>query len=271
MTRKQDSQKFIKGNQKLEPLIVNSGQFSGRCVSNNKNLIPVQFLDSPLYFINGDQIELLKDDPRSVRVAWYKNTCIKYYKSRGPKDLLKGWLGQSKGRKSFRWALAMINRSIATPSPLCYLEGKKGDSFYLSRFINFAPNIVDYLRKVPLPEQLALLNPLALFLNRMLNKKIYHLDLKGSNILITDVDSTPDFFLIDTDEIAVLRKYSNTLMEKCLLRITRSLADFFNRQELLAFVDVCLSDLPSLSAANACHKIVNEALRIQALKQSNTT
>lgn len=250
---------------------MNSGQFSGRCVSNNRNLIPVQFLDSPLDFIDGDQIELLKDDPRSVRVAWYKNTCIKYYKSRGPKDLLKGWLGQSKGRKSFRWALAMINRSIATPSPFCYLEGRKGDSFYLSRFIDFAPNVVDYLRKIPRPERLSFLNPLALFLNRMLNKKVYHLDLKGSNILITDIGPTPEFFLIDTDEIAVLRKYSKALIEKCLLRITRSLADFFNRQELLAFVDVCLSDLPSISAANACHKIVNEALRIKARNQSNAS
>ncbi len=271
MANKRKTQELIRVNQNSGDLIAGSWQFFGLCINKNKSLIPAEFLAAPLDFIYGEQVELLKDDPYSVRVVRYKETCIKYYKSRGPKDLLKCWLGQSKGRKSFRWALAMLDRAIVTPSPFCYLEGKKGDSFYLSHFIDFAPNIVDYLRETPLVKRSALLNPLAIFLNRMFHKKIYHLDLKGSNILITDVGLSPEFYLIDTDEISILQKHSNVLMKKCLLRITRSLADFFGRQELCTFVDVCLSGQSSLPTTNASHEIVNEALRIRSNKQSNVS
>lgn len=253
-------------NQNHRHLTADCGQYTGQGIISNCDLIPVEFLVSPIDFTYGEQVQLLKNDPLSVCVVRYRNTCIKHYKSRGFKDVLKVWSGQSKGKKSFRWALSMVDRSIKTPTPFCYLESRTGDSFYLSRFIDSAPNMVTYLRKTPPAKRQAYLTPLAHFLNRMFQKKTYHLDLKGSNILVTDVGSEPEFYLIDTDEIAILKKDSNRYLKKCLTRITRSLSEFFNRQELLAFIDVCLCDLPPLFADQSSYAIVDNAFKIQAGK-----
>ncbi len=259
--------KFRKINKYFDRLTVQAAEYRGVYVRRNGDVIPEPFLSSPLELIYGKHVKVLKDS-RSVRVVKYQDVCIKYYKRRGPKDLLKSWLGLSKGKRSFRWALAITYRFIATPEPLCYLEGRSGDSFYLTRFVDSAHNLAVHLQKESKEQRKACLQALAPFLSGMFYRGVYHLDLKGSNILVRPVGPEFEFYLIDTDEIAVFRKGSPALLKKCLLRITRSLVSCFGRQDLVAFVNACLSGLPALSLTETPQHLVDQAFKIQAMQQS---
>ena len=121
--------KSLKSDLNYFQLTTNSGSYSGICLRKNQDMIPNLFIASPLDFLYGNQVELLKDDQNSVRVIKFGDTCIKYNKRRSFRHALKVWIGYSRGRKSFHHALSKADRFVATPDPFCYLEGKMGDSF----------------------------------------------------------------------------------------------------------------------------------------------
>jgi len=255
--------KSLKSDLNYFQLTINSGRYSGICLKNNQDMIPKLFITSPIDFLYGKQVELLKDDHNSVRVIKFEDTCIKYNKGRSFRHALKAWMGYSRGRKSFHHALSMADRFLATPDPFCYLEGKMGDSFYISRFIPFSTNVVDYLREAPSEKQQVCRKQLALFLNKVFRLCVYHKDLKGSNILIIDIGSKPLFLLIDTDEVAISKKVSSPLLKKSLLRITRSLVEFFHREDLAEFVDACLFNLFVSDKIGIRRQVVDKAILIQ--------
>jgi len=244
-------------------LTTNSGNYSGICFKKNQDMIPKLFIASPMNFLYGNQVELLKDDHNSVRVIKFGDTCIKYNKQRSLRHALKAWIGHSRGRKSFHHAVSMTDRFVATPDPFCYLEGKMGDSFYISHFIPFSTNIVDYLREAPSEKQQVCRKQLAVFLNKAFRCYVYHKDLKGSNILITDSNIKLQFHLIDAEDVAISRKVSFLLLKKSLLRITRSLVEFFDRKNLVEFVDTCVSNLSVSDKIEIRRKVIDKAILIQ--------
>jgi len=255
--------KSFKNSANFFQLTTNSGRFSGICLKKNQYMIPKLFITSPIDFLYGNQVELLKDEHNSVRVIKFGDTCIKYNKGRSFRHALKACMGYSRGRKSFHHALSMSNRLVATPDPFCYLEGTMGDSFYLSRFIPFSTNIVDYLREAPSEKQQLCQKQLAVFLNKAFRCYVYHKDLKGSNILITDLNTKLQFHLIDTEDVAISKIFSSLLLKKSLLRITRSLVEFFDRQNLVEFVDTCVFNLSVSDKIGIRRKVVDKAILIQ--------
>jgi len=255
--------KSLKSSLDYFQLTTNSGRYSGICLRKNQDMIPDLFIASPIAFLFGKQVELLKNDFHSVRVIKFQDTCIKYNRRRSFRHALKVWVGYSRGRKSFHHALSMTDRFVATPDPFCYLEGKMGDSFYISRFIPFSTNIVDYLREAPSEKQQVCRKQLAVFLNKAFRCYVYHKDLKGSNILITDSNIKLQFHLIDTEDVAISRKVSSLLLKKSLLRITRSLVEFFHRKDLAGFVDACLFNLSVSDKIGIRRKVVDKAILIQ--------
>ncbi len=255
--------KSLKRDLNYFQLTTSSDRYSGICLRKNQDMIPKLFIASPIDFLYGNQVELLKNDHHSVRVIKFGDTCIKYNKGRSFRHALKAWTGYSRGRKSFHHALSMADRLVATPDPFCYLEGKMGDSFYISRFIPFSTNIVDYLRKAPSEKQQACRKHLAIFLNKTFRCYVYHKDLKGSNILITDSNIKLQFHLIDTEDVAISRKVSSLLLEKSLLRITRSLVEFFDRKNLVEFVDTCVLNLSVPDKIGIQRQVVDKAILIQ--------
>lgn len=117
----------------VERLVLQGGRYRGICLKESRSLLYESFTSSPSDFMYEKGLEVLKD-VRPVRVVRYGDVCLKYYLSRGFKDILKQWCGVSKGKRSFQWALALVSLSISTPEPVCYLDGQGGDSFYLSFF-----------------------------------------------------------------------------------------------------------------------------------------
>ena len=265
MISKDYKTKSLKNGANYFQLTTNSGSFSGFCLRKNQDMIPNLFIASPMDFLYGNQIELelLKDDHNSVRVIKFRDTCIKYNKRRSFRHALKVWVGYSRARKSFHHALSMTDRFVATPDPFCYLEGKMGDSFYISRFIPFSTNVVDYLRKAPSEKQQVCRKQLAFFLNNAFLRYVYHKDLKGSNILITDSNTKLQFHLIDTEDVTISRKVSSLLLKKSLLRITRSLVEFFDRKNLVEFVDTCVFNLSVPDKIGIQREVVDKAILIQ--------
>lgn len=251
-------------NKYFDHITIQGAQYKGVYLRENRDLIPESFLSSPLDFIYGKEAVVIKDY-NSVRVIRYQDICIKYYMRRGAKDLLKSWLGQSKGKKSFQWALALVYRFIATPEPICYLEGRGGDSFYVSRFVDSACNLVEYLRGVSQGKQKECLKALTLFLNRMFYRGVYHLDLKGTNVLVRNAGPEYRFYLTDTDEMAISWKGSHRPLYKSLLRITRTLVPYFSREELIEFVVGCLDSSPVTIGPQG---IVDQAFKVEAMRRS---
>ena len=255
---------FCRGALNIERIELQGGRYRGACLRENQSLLNESFTSSPSDCLYGKGLEVLKD-VRPVRVVRLGDVCLKYYMSRGVKDILKRWCGMSKGKRSFQWALALVSRSIPTPDPICYLDGQGGDSFYVTRFVSHANNLVIYLEKESVAQQRKCLNELALFLNHVFCHGVYHLDLKGSNILVKDVGEQPEFFLTDTDSMVITRRAARRPLYKSLLRITRTLSAYFDQQELAEFLAVCLSNSPvTLSPQD----VVDQALKIQSMKQS---
>jgi tRNA A-37 threonylcarbamoyl transferase component Bud32 len=258
--------KFRKVNKYFNRLTVQTPYYRGVCLKKNLDSIPSDFLYSPLNVLYGNNVEVLKDS-RSVRVVRYHDVCIKYYKRRTPKDVLKGWMGLSKGKKSFRWALSLTHRQISTPEPISYLDGLKGDTFYLSCYVHATPNLDTYLKEASQDKAHMCLRALALFLKHMFYQGAYHLDLKGSNILVKRMGRDIDLYLIDTDEVAICWNGSRRMLKKSLLRITRTLSHHFSRQALVAFVELSLAGLPtSMGMAEASEDLVAEALKIEGAR-----
>lgn len=259
--------RFRKVNKYFERLNAAGPEYKGVCFRENRAFIPSPFLLSPLKFLYGNHVQVLKDS-RSVRVIRYREVCIKYYKCRGPKDILKGRLGLSKGKKSFRWALALFYRRIPTPRPLCYMDGRRGDSFYLSLFLDSAQKLSVYLERGSPAERQACLNALAPLMKAMFYRGIYHLDLKSSNILVKPAAEGLHFALIDTDGVAIFRKGSRTLLRKTLLRTIRALSRHAPRDALMRFSEHCLSGLPGpMNLRSGVEALVDRAIRIEAGRQ----
>ncbi len=267
MISKDYKAKSLKRDLNYFQLTTSSGRYSGICLKKNQAMIPKLFIASPIDFLYGNQVELLKDDHNSVLVIKYRDTCIKYNRRRSLRHALKAWIGYSRGRKSFHHALSMTDRFVATPDPFCYLEGKMGDSFYISRFISFSTNVVDYLRKAPFEKQQVCRKQLAVFLNKAFRRYVYHKDLKGSNILITDSNIKLQFHLIDSEDVAISRNISSLLLKKSLLRITRSLVEFFDRKNLVEFVDACVFNLSASDKIGIQREVVDKAILIQKRMQ----
>ena len=259
--------RFRNVNKYFDRLTVGAPGYKGVCFRQNQDAVPGAFLSSPLEFLYGNDLHVLKDS-RSVRVVRCHDICIKYYKRRGPKDVLKGRLGLSKGKKSFRWALALMYRSIPTPDPLCYVDGQRGDSFYVSRFLESGQKLAVHLHEASPQQREACLKALGPFLKTLFYRGIYHLDLKSSNILVTTPGRGPGFYLIDTDGVAIFWKGSRTLLRKSLLRITRALSQYFDGEALIDFVLSCLSGLPDrLTLTSSPEELVTRAFEIEAGRQ----
>ena len=158
----------------------------------------------------------------------------------------------------------MENRYIHTPTPFCFLEGKTGDSFYLCRAITPSRNLTCYLQTAAPEERLDCRRALAFFLNYMFYRGVYHLDLKGSNILTRETGKKREFYLIDSDEVAVHWRGSRRLQRKCLLRSIRTLLPFFKRQALNSFVEQCLAGLGVPRETAAGQEMVGQAIALQA-------
>ncbi|MBQ9201621.1 MAG: glycosyltransferase [Bacteroidales bacterium] len=101
--------------------------------------------------------------------------------------LLYGWIVKSKARRSFEYALRLMDKDIATPAPIGYVERRRWgllqDSYYVSLASTCPYTMNDLIGRPEFPHRDEYLNAVARFTARMHEAGIRHADYSCGNIL----------------------------------------------------------------------------------------
>lgn len=110
----------------------------------------------------------------------------------------------SKARRSYEYALKLIERQINTPQPVAYIERRRNgllaDSYYISIYREY-PGILRELRYHPLEEKKDLISAFIRFTVDIHEKDVFPLDYSPGNILYEKAGDGYDFYLIDINRM----------------------------------------------------------------------
>jgi serine/threonine protein kinase len=148
---------------------------------------------------------------------------IKEFRSRGV-NRLKSLFLRGKAFKSWRGAVALVERGIETPPPAAYLEQRKrlflDQSFFLAERVSDVEEIRFLFPKLPPSELRELLVSLSQHLSSCHKKGILHRDLSDGNILVKKDNSGKfSFYLIDTNRIRIKKRIGLLSGVKSLVRL----------------------------------------------------
>ncbi len=191
--------------------------FKGRIQTSYNHPLFVQAISDCGRLLSDREAEILLDRRNRVGVVALPrqdeskiDIVIKEFRSRGI-NLLKSLFLRGKAFKSWRGALALVEREIETPPPVAYLEKRKGffldQSFFLAERVSGVEEIRFLFPKLPPSELRQLLIPLSQHLSSCHKKGILHRDLSDGNILVKkDKQGEFRFYLIDTNRIRIRLK-----------------------------------------------------------------
>ncbi len=162
-------------------------------------------------------VTLLQQDESKVDIV------IKEFRSVGV-NRLKSLFLRGKAFKSWRGAVALVERGIETPPPVAYLEKRKGlfldKSFFLAERVGGVEEIRFLFPILPPSELRQLLISLSQHLSNCRKKGILHRDLSDGNILVKeDKQGEFRFYLIDTNRIRVKKRIGLLSGIKNLIRL----------------------------------------------------
>ena len=147
------------------------------------------------------------------------------------KEFRAGWVSRlkslfvrGKALKSWQGGMALAERGIDTPSPVAYLEKKRGAflerSFFLTERVYGVEEIRFLFRDLPSPELRKFLTSLSRHLFLCQNKGILHRDLSDGNILVKKEGSGAfNLYLIDTNRIRIKDRIGRLSGIKNLIRL----------------------------------------------------
>jgi serine/threonine protein kinase len=162
-------------------------------------------------------VALPRQDESKVEIV------IKEFRSKGV-NRLKSLFLRGKAFKSWRGAVALVEKGIETPPPVAYLVKRKGlfldQSFFLAERVSGVEEIRFLFPKLPSSELGRLLIPLSQHLSNCHKKGILHRDLSDGNILVKkDKSGEFRFYLIDTNRIRVKKRIGLLRGIKSLVRL----------------------------------------------------
>jgi len=115
------------------------------------------------------------------------------------------WIRSSKAKRSYLNAHTLIERGIATPYPISYIEHFKGglirDSMYIYAYYEGEDNMRRVLKEKDYPDRENLLCSFARYAYSLLQKEVFHKDFSPGNILFEKKDSGYLFTLIDINRM----------------------------------------------------------------------
>ena len=186
----------------------------GRVQASYNHPLFVQAISDCSRLLSDQDTEILLDTRNRVGVVALPqqdeskvDIVIKEFRSRGV-NLLKSLFLRGKAFKSWRGAVALVEREIETPSPVAYLEKRKGlfldQSFFLAERVGGIEEIRFLFLKLPPSELRQLLISLSQHLSTCHKRGILHRDLSDGNILVKeDKPGKFMFYLIDTNRIRI--------------------------------------------------------------------
>jgi len=191
--------------------------FKGRVQASYNHPLFVQAISDCSRLLSDRDTEILLDRRNRVGVVALPQQdeskveiVIKEFRSRGA-NRLKSLFLRGKAFKSWRGAVALVERGIETPPPVAYLEKRKGlfldQSFFLAERVGGAEEIRFLFPKLPPSELRRLLVSLSQHLSTCHKKGILHRDLSDGNILVKeDKPGEFRFYLIDTNRIRTKKR-----------------------------------------------------------------
>jgi serine/threonine protein kinase len=175
---------------------------------------------------------------------------VKQYRVLGFWHRLASLVVASSARRALSGSVALSQEGFATPRPVAAVEhrcrGLLIESFYLSEEISQGKTAAAYWREDLRPlegregylRRRATLRALARLFKSLHERRIYHNDLKASNILVRDGGRGREgsFSLIDVQGVRRCRFISLRRKIKNLAQINRSLGKDLSRTEKLFFI-----------------------------------
>lgn len=161
-------------------------------------------------------VSLKRDDDQELKLV------VKEFRLVGI-DRLKTFFLPSKARRAWQGAKHLIDSRIPTPSPVAFIEVRKGrlvkQAFFITKKVAEAVEIRGLLRERHGEELKLLLKELADFLRLLHQKKILHRDLSDGNILVKENEGQREFYLLDTNRLRKKRRLSTLVAVKSLIRV----------------------------------------------------
>ena len=202
----------------------------GRIKTSYNHSLFVQAISDCSRLLSDQDTEILLDRRNRVGVVALPqqdeskiDIVIKEFRSRGV-NRLKSLFLRGKAFKSWRGAVALVERGIETPPPVAYLKKRKGlfldQSFFLAERIGGVEEIRFLFPKLPPSELRRLLVSLSQNLFTCHKKGILHRDLSDGNILVKkDKQGEFRFYLIDTNRIRIKKRIGLLSAVKSLVRL----------------------------------------------------
>lgn len=170
------------------------------------------FIKTPEYFFESRQMHILKTDQTTtvgvIQIGddWF---LVKRYNMRNFWYSVKRSITKTRAAKSWENAHRLLFRGIRTAKPIAMIENRwglfKGVSYFISAYIP-AMTATEYFKPHQLDqtEGKTVAQKISTLLQKLRKEKIYHGDLKATNILIND----EGVWLIDLD---AMRFYQSSL------------------------------------------------------------
>jgi serine/threonine protein kinase len=176
-------------------------------ISPESNLGKNEYLDIIETF--GEKGSTVDDRGRNVIKKFELPELTVNVKSFKPPHLINSfaykYVRKSKARRSFEYALKLLEKGIQTPEPLAYFEysGLWGldKSFYFSRHLLYEYTFYDLIDNYREKRFEALLRQFSKFAFELHEKGVYHKDFSAGNILITQDGGQSSFYLIDLNRM----------------------------------------------------------------------
>ena len=161
--------------------------------------------DIPREFIKtGEIVYSARNIIKIYDVEGYKVNIKSFKKPLLINQLVYAVLRASKAKRSYMYALKLIERGFSTPDPIAYIERRRGlllkYSFYISIHEDF-DGMMRELRQGTLDEKAELIKQFAWYTAKLHDNKILHIDYSPGNILYKLVDGTYSFYLVDLNRM----------------------------------------------------------------------
>lgn len=195
----------------------------------------------------------------SVRLGQRRRVVyVKQFNALSLRHRLASLFGASPARRALLGARALMQAGFSTARPIAALDHRRWSllikSFYLTEEIAGAKTVLDHWREDLRPlagrqgrlKRRAILWELAQLFKSLHAKRIYHNDLKASNILARRSGRTAEgiFSLIDLQGVRKCRYLSRRRRVKNLAQLHRTLGDELRRSEKLYFLKTYLGEEP---------------------------
>ncbi|HZD42026.1 MAG TPA: lipopolysaccharide kinase InaA family protein [Terriglobales bacterium] len=203
-----------------------------------------------------DECRIIKDQ-RKIKVGRFivplaDQTKVVYVKKYNAFSRRYRWLSllvPSGATRSLKGALMLARHNIPTASPLAAVEsrywGMLTGSYYLSEEIidgktadaYWAEQLAGLAGRCGMRRRRQFLSAIALMIQRLHERRIYHNDLKDANIIVApDSREAESFFLLDLEGVRLCLFLSMRRKIKNLVQLNRTLGRYLARTQRLFFL-----------------------------------